>query len=426
MKTSVAKFISFLFQTHARKLSFRAKRGICFFPLSSKILAFRLFSSSSLRPLCSLCLILSLIPSTPSQSTPTYELALPGYHFSFPHDHFSHPSYQTEWWYYTGNLQSSDGHRFGFELTFFRQAIHRAPSSNSSWDVQDLYLAHLALSDLDAGRFYHAERTNRSGPGIAGVSEPVHRIWNGNWQILFHDPDDQRLQAISDQFELRFHLHSEKPPILHGEKGLSQKSDGPGRASHYISLTRLTTTGEILLNGKRYQINGLSWMDHEFFSHQLDPSQVGWDWLSIQLDDHTELMLFHIRRKDGSIDPHSAGTYIDAQGQSTHLRAADFTLEPISATFSDQWTSPASHATYPIRWQIAIPKLGIALEAKTPLPSQELTSASKLSPTYWEGAVTLSGQRNPQSSTGSPNPQPLSGSGYLEMTGYDRPLTLAP
>jgi predicted secreted hydrolase len=369
---------------------------------------------------CCLVLILPLVAQSP------YQLALPNYHYSFPHDHFSHPAFQTEWWYYTGNLKSSEGHRFGFELTFFRQAIHRGAPKKSSWDVDDLYLAHVALSDIDGGHFYHAERTNRSGPGIAGVNESSARFWNGNWQIQWKE-NDQQLQAIEPQFELQLHLHSEKLPVIHGENGVSQKAQGPGRASHYISLTRLTTSGEILLNGKSIQVAGLSWMDHEFFTHQLDPDQVGWDWLSLQLDDHTELMLFRIRRKDGSIDPFSAGTYIDAQGHSTHLRASDFVLEPARDSQSDStWTSPISHATYPIRWHITIPSLGISLDAKSALASQELAGASKLAPTYWEGAITLAGQRSRPSPKGTPVQEPLQGVGYLEMTGYDRPVTLAP
>jgi len=123
-----------------------------------------------------------------------YHTALPGYRFEFPRDHFSHPDFQTEWWYYTGNLKSADGHRFGFELTFFRQAVTRDPAKTGAWDMKDLYLAHLALSDLDGGKFYHAERTNRSGPGIAAVNESLGRIWNGNWQIQWHG-SDQELNA---------------------------------------------------------------------------------------------------------------------------------------------------------------------------------------------------------------------------------------
>jgi len=160
-------------------------------------------------------------------------------------------------------------------------------------------------------------------------------------------------------------------------------------------------------------VSGSGWMDHEFFTHQLESEQTGWDWLSLQLDNHSEVMLFHIRRKDGSIDPHSAGTYVDAQGKTTHLRSSDFKLEPIG----EKWTSPHTGAVYPIHWNIAIPKLAITLEARTPLASQELAGKTKLAPNYWEGAVMFAGKRNSL---------PLGGVGYLEMTGYDHPVPLAP
>ena len=341
-----------------------------------------------------------------------YRSALPGYRYEFPRDHFNHPDYQTEWWYYTGNLKSAEGHRFGFELTFFRQAVSRDLKKVTTWEVQDLYVAHLALGDLDGGKFYHAERTNRSGPGIAGVNESLGRIWNGNRQIQWHG-SDQELKAVDESFQLHLTLRSEKPPVIHGENGVSQKAEGPGRASHYVSLTRLSAWGVIELGNKKFEVGGTSWMDHEFFTHLLEPNQTGWDWLSLQFEGHTELMLFHIRRKDSSIDQYSAGTYVDANGKTTHLRSADFTLQPLEET----WTSPLTGARYPTHWRVTIPKLGIELEAKTPLESQELTSKSRFAPNYWEGAIVLSGRRNRQS---------LSGVGYLEMTGYDHPVQLAP
>ena len=212
---------------------------------------------------------------------------------------------------------------------------------------------------------------------------------------------------------MRLSLRSEKPPVIHGENGVSQKAEGPGRASYYISLTRLATTGSLALNGRKFEVSGTSWMDHEFFTHQLDSNQTGWDWLSLQFSDNTELMLFHIRRKDGSIDPFSAGTYVDAQGKTTHLLASDFTLQPLD----EKWTSPATNATYPIQRRIAVPRLGIEVEARTPLASQELSGGARFLPNYWEGSITLTGARSAK---------PLSGVGYLEMTGYDRPVQLAP
>lgn len=340
-----------------------------------------------------------------------YRTAVPGYRFEFPRDYFDHPDFQTEWWYYTGNLKSANGHRYGFELTFFRQAVSRDPAQAATWDVKDLFLTHLALSDLDGQKFYHSERINRAGPGIAGVSASSARIWNGNWRIQW-EGSDQKLQAIENAFQLHLRLHPEKPPVIHGENGVSQKSQGAG-ASHYVSLTRLTANGTIDLNGEKLAVSGLAWMDHEFFSHQLEPGQIGWDWLSLQLEDNTELMLFRIRRKDGSLDSFSSGTCVDSQGKSTHLRVADFTLEPLVQS----WTSPATHAKYPIAWKVLIPKLEIELEAHTSLAAQELAGKTKIVPSYWEGAITLGGHRGKM---------PLGGVGYLEMTGYDRAVNLAP
>jgi predicted secreted hydrolase len=362
-------------------------------------------------PRTGIALFFLLLSSTLfARSQAPYETALPGYHYRFPRDHFNHPAYQTEWWYYTGNVTAANGRHFGFELTFFRQGTDRDAAKSNTWDVQDLYLAHLALSDLDGGKFYHTERLNRRGPEIAGASEEAQKVWNGNWQVKWNG-EDQELRAGDADFTLNLNLRSEKPPVIQGENGVSQKSAVAGHASHYISLTRLNSTGTIILGGKAYEVTGLSWMDHEFFTTQLDAEQLGWDWLSIQLADHSELMLYHFRRKDGSVDPFSSGTYIDANGKTTHLRAADFILQATGAS----WKSPTTNATYPIGWIIQIPQMAISLEAKTPLPSQELTGQSKLAPSYWEGAITLSGTRGTQ---------PLRGVGYLELTGYDEALRL--
>lgn len=341
-----------------------------------------------------------------------FKTALPGYHYQFPRDYFDHPDYQTEWWYYTGNITSAEGHHFGFELTFFRQGVSRDTSKTSAWDVRDIYLAHFALSDLDGGKFYHVERANRAGPGIAGIDGERQRIWNGNWYLQWQG-EDQELHALDEQFSISLVLHPQKPPVIHGENGVSQKAAGPGHASHYVSFTRLSTEGNITVDGKTVRVSGLAWMDHEFFTHQLAANQAGWDWVSVQLDDNSELMLYRLRRKDGTADPYSSGTYIDPRGKSRHLRLSDFSLLPQA----DSWTSPASSAKYPVRWTIAIPELGIQLNAKTGLKSQELTGDSKLVPTYWEGAITLEGHGRDAA---------LKGVGYLEMTGYDRPVSFGP
>jgi len=330
-----------------------------------------------------------------------YKVALPGYRYQFPRDHFNHPDYRTEWWYYTGNAHAADGHRYGFELVFFRQGNERRPSDNppdnpSAWRIDDLYLAHLALTDIDAGGFRYSKRLNRAGPGIAGVSFDQGRIWNGNWQVRWDKASDaQALTAVADGVNLSLRLTPRKPLAINGENGVSQKADGAGKASYYVSFPRLDLEGR--LNG--VEVTGTAWMDHEWFTQQLDASQQGWDWFSVQLANGADLMLFDLRHADGAIDPYSSGTFIAPDGRATHLKRADFELRPL-----EYWTSPRTGAKYPVKWRISVPSMGIALECIAAVREQELVAADDPGLTYWEGAVTYSGS--------SP------GVGYLEMTGY--------
>jgi len=327
-----------------------------------------------------------------------YKVALPGYRYQFPRDHFSHPDYRTEWWYYTGNLRARDGHRYGFELVFFRegQQEDRKPTENpSAWRIDDVYLAHLALTDIDAGSFRYFKRLNRAGPGIAGVSFDDGRIWNGNWQVRWDKASNvQSLTAVADGVNFSLRLAPGKPPVINGENGVSQKAAGVGKASYYVSFPRLAVEGR--LNG--VEVSGSAWMDHEWFSQQLDASQLGWDWFSVQLENGADLMLFDLRRTDGTIDPYSSGTFIAKDGRATHLKRADFELQPL-----EYWTSPKTGAKYPVRWRISVPSMGVALECTAAVRGQELVS-DDAGLTYWEGAVTYSGTSR--------------GVGYLEMTGY--------
>ncbi len=339
-----------------------------------------------------------------SASAREYKLALPGYRFQFPRDDFNHENYQTEWWYYTGNLRARDGHRFGFELTFFRQGVSRTPDPDP-WYVHDLWMAHLALSDLGAQRFHHEERLNRSGPGIAGVDAESGLIWNGNWQARIAG-NEQHLHGIGQDFALTLKLVPAKPPVIQGQDGISRKAAGVGHASHYYSRTRLLTSGSIEVNGGTYQVEGTSWMDHEFFTGSMVPSESGWDWLSVQFDDGSELMLYRLRHKDGSIDPYSSGSYVEMDGKSRFLSSQDFKMTPAGQA----WTSPATRAAYPLRWRVSVPMLNLAFDVTTPLRVQEMTG--RFGPSYWEGAVDAAGTRAGRSAQGV---------GYLEMTGYAEP-----
>lgn len=335
-----------------------------------------------------------------------YKLALPGYQFQFPRDSFNHEDYQTEWWYYTGNLRARDGHRFGFELTFFRQGVSRA-ANQDPWFVHDLWMAHLALSDIDAQRFHHQERLNRSGPGIAGVDAKTGLVWNGNWQTHI-DEHEEDLRGIGEDFGLSLKLVPTKPPVVQGQNGVSQKAAGAGHASHYYSLPRLLATGSIRADGKDYQVEGSAWMDHEFFTGSMAKSESGWDWLSVQFEDGSELMLYRMRHRDGSIDSFSSGSFVDAHGKSRFLSSHDFVMTPEV----EKWVSTETKAAYPIRWRISIPMLEIGFEITTPLKAQEMTGT--FGPSYWEGAIDATGTRAGTS---------LRGVGYLEMTGYAKPGT---
>jgi predicted secreted hydrolase len=348
----------------------------------------------------------TLLPAAEPNAAPPYRKALPGYVYQFPRDHFDHPEFRTEWWYYTGNLRAQDGRRFGFELTFFRHGVdrtqHKVPSV---WDIKDAWMAHFAVSDIGGDKFHHAERMNRAGAGQAGVDAQRGLIWNGNWRVHWDSNSTQKLFAMAKGFAVDLQFRPQKPPVTHGANGVSQKSAGAGRASHYISQTRLQTSGSIEVDGRKFQVEGLSWMDHEFFTHSLEENQTGWDWFSLQFRDGSELMLYRIRRKDGSVEPYSSGTFVAADGKTRHLSSSDYTLQPGTET----WTSPTTKGRYPLRWTLRVPSLGIEAVTTTPLRQQEIIGRSAGSPAYWEGAVDVQGTRAGQ---------PLRGSGYLEMTGY--------
>lgn len=337
--------------------------------------------------------------------------ALPGYHFQFPQDHFNHPNYQTEWWYYTGNLQSADGHHYGYELTFFRQVNAQAPKSESVWSAEQVYLAHLALSDVDGQHFEHYERLSRAGPGLAGADLGTRSYWNGNWRVRWiSDAGVQELEAVAPDFTLRLKLEPAKPFVIHGVDGIVQKGAGVGNASHYISFTRLVSEGTLRRGSNVMAVKGTSWMDHEFFTVPQDADLQGWDWFAVQLDNGEELMLYEERSKSGAVSRYSSGTLIDAQGRTRHLTAEDFKLTP-----GRIWRSEQSGARYPVEWKLEVPSVGISLSERTRLDGQELVGRQGGVKIYWEGAVEYWGVAQGQG---------VHGVGYLEMTGYAEAVRL--
>jgi predicted secreted hydrolase len=333
-----------------------------------------------------------------------YAKAIEPREFSFPADHGPHPELRTEWWYYTGNLETAEGRRFGFQLTFFRSALApEMPDRRSAWATREAWLAHFAVSDVDSERFHSFERWSRGGPvGLAGAQVQPFRVWVEDWSAEGSGGDvfPMRLSARQDAVAIDLSLEQGKPPVLQGERGLSRKSAEPGNASYYYSLTRMPASGTLRLGDESFRVTGQAWMDREWSTSSLGADQVGWDWLALQLSDGSEVMLYRLRRKDGSADPASSGTVVGPGGKSRTLSLSDFTLEDLG-----RWRSSRSGATYPAHWRIRIPSEDLELEARPVLADQELDVSFR----YWEGAVEVEGTRGGR---------PIRGRGYVELTGY--------
>ncbi len=360
------------------------------------------------RALILFCLLVVVTPVLAFDGTSEFTAAKEGYRYEFPRDHGSHDTFRTEWWYYTGNLTTKNGRQFGYQLTFFRRGMpaNQVKTQPSKWSITQLYLSHFAVTDLSNKQFRHAEKVSRAGLGKAGAEAEHLRVWIDQWRAESSDtqPDHHTLTAAEGNMEIRLDLSPEKPLVVHGASGISRKGAESGQASHYYSFTRMATGGTITIGKESFDVTGNSWMDHEFGSADLGKDLVGWDWFSIQLDNQTELMLYRLRRADGSPDPVSSGTFIDRDGKTQHLAIGEFTLEPLT-----HWTSPASKGRYPQMWRLTIPSKQLFLELIPLMAEQELITSRSTQVTYWEGAIEV---------TGAANGTPIRGRGYMELTGY--------
>ena len=325
---------------------------------------------------------------------------------AFPADYGPHDDYQTEWWYYTGNLTADTGEHFGYQLTFFRRALvppgQRTPRA-SDWATSQVYLAHFALTDVAAGRHQAFERFERGAAGLAGAQAAPYRVWLDDWSVQAEAGGQVALQARAGQLALALTLQDLKAPVLQGDQGYSRKGSDPGNASYYYSLTRIATTGSVTARGKTFTVQGLSWMDHEFGTSALEQGVVGWDWFSLQLGDGRELMVYRLRRAGGAVDRFSGGTLVAPDGSVQRLDAADFVVQA-----TGRWHSPHTGADYPSGWTLEIPRAGLRLTITPYLADQEMDVSYK----YWEGAVKVAGTLDGQT---------VAGNGYVELTGYAGP-----
>jgi predicted secreted hydrolase len=353
---------------------------------------------------------------------PSFAQALAPEPLQFPRDRGPHPDFRQEWWYLTGNLDSADGERFGFELTIFRFALaagaseptamgSRPRAQSSPWRTRQIYLGHFAVTDVARHRFRFAAKLSRGALGLAGARADPFRVWVGNWQIGQAAARDQaatesmaadpawRLQAGEQGYVLSLTARPLMPPVLNGEHGLSRKSGEPGNASYYYSIPRVSVQGTIVRDGRPLQVHGLAWLDREWGSGSLGPRETGWDWFGLQLGDGSCLMFYSLRDRGGAEDPYSAGTWVDSEGRVRPLSRRDVRIEVLR-----YWTDSGG-ARYPSRWRLVMPAVGLEVTIHPVVADQELVT----SPRYWEGAVDVSGTRAGR---------PVSGRGYVELVGY--------
>lgn len=330
--------------------------------------------------------------------------------FEFPRDHGPHDEYQTEWWYYTGNLFDASGRHFGYQLTFFRRALvppdeqAKLADRGSAFAFDQVYFAHFAITDSAANRHVSFEKYSRGANGLAGAQASPFRVFVEDWSATAARDDGDaaqvRLVAAQDGYAIDLTLANTKPLVFHGDRGLSQKSPNPGNASYYYSMTRMATQGKVTTPRGAFEVAGNSWLDREWSTSALDDDTEGWDWFSLQFDDWREIMFFKLRQKETGGTTFAKGTYVDADGRTELIRQDEVTIAVL-----DHWTSPQTGATYPVRWRLASPRYGLDIEIVARIPDQEM----RLTQRYWEGAVTF---------TGISADGPVAGVGYVEMTGY--------
>lgn len=327
-----------------------------------------------------------------------------------PRDLYAHKNAQTEWWYYTGHMQTASGRRFGFELVFFKRRtdLDRFGVVPLRLLGNPLYLAHFAITDESRKGFRYEHRKSAGGmlDLPAAASEKNFHLRLGNWTVREAQGTHILRATLGDDLIFEVKLKSSKPAALNGHEGAGVSFKDAGEASRYFSFTRMEAEGDITWHGSTEHFTGSAWMDREFGTWRTTENQKGWDWFSIQLQTGAEVMVYHLRNSKGEPSPFSSGTYVDASGRQTHLSHEDFMLEATA-----HWKSPHTGATYPSGWRLRVPRFKIDVAVTPVMKDQELDTRGTTMIVYWEGVCLVRGQHENQET---------SGRAYVELVGYDR------
>jgi predicted secreted hydrolase len=341
-----------------------------------------------------------------------YRVPQPDYEPQFPDDHGAHPGHAIEWWYWVGHLEAVDGSReFGFQSTVFRlegdaKTIQPTMQQQAPFGSQQLFMAHVALSDFSAGRYLHTERVFREGWQARASTEtldlevgPIIAGWNAAEGLM------EKELALPEGRQLRIRLRPLKPLVVFGERGISRKGNNPAAVSWYWTYTRLAITGVLIEGDRRTEVSGTGWMDHEVSSSQLSRNQVGWDWAAIQLDDGTEVKVYRLRTNESESDPWSPICWIDSEGGTTRAYAKDFDWKTDST-----WKSDLTGNRYPneVTIRAVHPDTGkeMIYRLRPLLDAQEFVG-NRASNAYWEGGCAVFDGNNRRI-----------GKAYLELVGY--------
>lgn len=335
----------------------------------------------------------------------------------FPRDHGSHNDTRTEWWYLTGHAHEAGGRAFGFQLTFFRSRVDGTGSLQSRLAARQLVFAHAAVTDVQGGRLWHAQRIGRwngeppaqTGNAVFASTADTH-VAIRDWRLRRAADGRYLAQAGGDTLRIDLTATPTQALLLQGDQGYSRKGPGAAQASFYVSQPQLAVRGRLGVQGQTVEVQGQAWLDHEWSEALMHPEAVGWDWMGMNLEGGHSLTAFQLRRKDGSA-LWAGGSFRAASEAQRPGGAIDFRPGEVDWRPQRHWTSPRTGARYPVEWMVRTPADFYTVKAV--IPAQELDGQASTGTVYWEGLSDLFDSNGRQV-----------GRGYLEMTGYARRLVL--
>lgn len=352
-----------------------------------------------------LALPLALLPAQARAqgSAIAYPAVTPEFRLDFPRDHGAHPDFRQEWWYVTGLLATPRGETLGFQVTFFRARPDFTSDNPGALVPRQVIVAHAALADPRHGRLRHEERAGRASLGLAGADTGTTRVWVDDWRLDL-DRNAWRVKLAARDFAMDLVLRMTRLPVANGREGYSQKGTAPEEASYYYSVPHLAVAGGIERAGRQEAVTGQAWLDHEWSSRIMPAGAVGWDWIGINLEGGGALMAFRMRDAGGGT-LYAGGTLLSPRDLARALAPDQVSFEPLR-----RWRSPRTSAEYPVAMKVVV--LGREWLVEPMMDDQELDARGSTGTIYWEGAVRvkLDGA--------------VVGRGYLELTGYWRPLRL--